>query len=119
LTKAYVKVFAKTIHGNVVFFKDGYSDIRGQFDYATMLLDNNENVQSFVLLVNSLNNGNAIIECKPPKFLEVVEVVEKELVDTGYFESRNIVKESKMMKSKKRETKMTECEEDFAFANFD
>jgi len=29
LTKAYIKVFAKTSNNNVIFFKDGYSDIRG------------------------------------------------------------------------------------------
>jgi hypothetical protein len=53
LTKAYIKVFAKTSNNNVIFFKDGYSDIRGQFDYATMHIDNNENIQSFVILIAS------------------------------------------------------------------
>lgn len=35
ISKAYVKVFARSNNGGVVFFKDGYSDIRGQFDLGS------------------------------------------------------------------------------------
>ena len=37
LPKVYVKVFAQKVGGSTTtpfFFKDGYTDIRGKFDYA-------------------------------------------------------------------------------------
>ncbi|MCE2694245.1 MAG: hypothetical protein LW645_08265 [Verrucomicrobiaceae bacterium] len=36
LPKAYVKVYAKLNDGTVRFFKDGYTDLRGRFDYASL-----------------------------------------------------------------------------------
>lgn len=36
LPKAYVKVYAKLNNGRVRFFKDGYTDLRGRFDYASL-----------------------------------------------------------------------------------
>jgi hypothetical protein len=34
--KAYVKVYARLKNGTVRFFKDGYTDLRGRFDYASL-----------------------------------------------------------------------------------
>jgi hypothetical protein len=34
--KAYVKVYARLQNGTVRFFKDGYTDLRGKFDYASL-----------------------------------------------------------------------------------
>jgi hypothetical protein len=36
VTKAYVKVYARLKSGTVRFFKDGYTDLRGKFDYASL-----------------------------------------------------------------------------------
>lgn len=36
LPKAYVKVYARLSNGTVRFFKDGYTDLRGRFDYASL-----------------------------------------------------------------------------------
>jgi len=36
LPKSYVKVYQKNNSGQVKFFKDGYTDLRGRFDYATL-----------------------------------------------------------------------------------
>jgi hypothetical protein len=36
LPKAYVKVYAKLNDGTLRFFKDGYTDLRGRFDYASL-----------------------------------------------------------------------------------
>lgn len=36
LPKAYVKVYAKLSSGVVRFYKDGYTDLRGKFDYASL-----------------------------------------------------------------------------------
>jgi hypothetical protein len=34
--KAYVKVYARLNNGTIRFFKDGYTDLRGKFDYASL-----------------------------------------------------------------------------------
>ena len=34
--KAYVKVYARLKNGTIRFFKDGYTDLRGKFDYASL-----------------------------------------------------------------------------------
>lgn len=36
VTKAYVKVYARLQGGGVRFLKDGYTDLRGRFDYASL-----------------------------------------------------------------------------------
>ena len=36
VTAAYVKVYARLRNGTVRFFKDGYTDLRGKFDYASL-----------------------------------------------------------------------------------
>lgn len=41
LPKAYVKVYARLNNGTVRFFKDGYTDLRGRFDYASLNAPNN------------------------------------------------------------------------------
>ena len=35
VSKAYVKVYARLKNGGIRFYKDGYTDLRGKFDYAT------------------------------------------------------------------------------------
>lgn len=36
VARAYVKVYARLKNGTVRFFKDGYTDLRGKFDYASL-----------------------------------------------------------------------------------
>jgi len=36
LSKAYIKVYARLKGGAIRFFKDGYTDLRGKFDYASL-----------------------------------------------------------------------------------
>lgn len=36
IAKGYVKVYARLRNGTVRFFKDGYTDLRGKFDYASL-----------------------------------------------------------------------------------
>ena len=36
LPKTYVKVYARLHNGTVRFYKDGYTDLRGRFDYASL-----------------------------------------------------------------------------------
>ncbi len=93
VSKAYVKVYARLKNGTVRFFKDGYTDLRGKFDYASlnstdgavppspqprpidgksldyqMLRPNELNeVAKIAILVLSETHGAAVKEIDPPK----------------------------------------------------
>ncbi|MFL2871131.1 MAG: hypothetical protein ACJZ8O_10325 [Pirellulaceae bacterium] len=63
----YVKVYAQTKNGKVKFYKDGYTDLRGRFDYATLSTNELDNVRRFSILVYSDENGAEVHEAEPPK----------------------------------------------------
>lgn len=63
---AYVKVYAQKNDGSVAFFKDGYSDLRGQFDYATLSTSDLDNVKRFAILVLDEKLGATVREAAPP-----------------------------------------------------
>jgi hypothetical protein len=64
--KAYVKVYAMTESGQVKFFKDGYTDLRGRFDYASLSTNDLDAAQKFSLLVLSDDHGALVREVSPP-----------------------------------------------------
>jgi len=66
LPKTYVKVYARTKTGEVRFFKDGYTDLRGAFDYTSLSTDELDQVQRFALLIMSEKHGAVIREAAPP-----------------------------------------------------
>jgi hypothetical protein len=92
LPKAYVKVYAKLKNGTVRFFKDGYTDLRGRFDYASLNGPENgapqptpadappangldyqmlkpaelNNVEKLALLILSDTHGAMVKEVNPP-----------------------------------------------------
>jgi uncharacterized protein (UPF0332 family) len=53
LAKVYVKVYAQMQDGTVKFYKDGYTDLRGRFDYASLSTNELEFVKKLSLLVLS------------------------------------------------------------------
>ncbi|WP_425615021.1 hypothetical protein NA78x_004909 [Anatilimnocola sp. NA78] len=65
--KAYVKVYARMGNGEVKFFKDGYTDIRGRFDYASLSTGDLDSAQKFSLLVLSEDFGAMVREVSPPQ----------------------------------------------------
>ncbi len=65
LPAVYVKVYAKLRGGVVRFHKDGYTDLRGRFDYAS-LTGNTDVVESFAVLVMSDEHGSARREVDAP-----------------------------------------------------
>jgi len=67
LPKVYVKVYARMKDGSVRFYKDGYTDIRGRFDYVSLNTNELDNVARFSLLVMSEDHGAVIREAAPPK----------------------------------------------------
>ncbi len=67
LSKVYVKVYAKLISGKKVFYKDGYTDLRGRFDYVSNSNDIINEIEKFSILIISKKNGAVIKETLPPK----------------------------------------------------
>ncbi|HEY3325008.1 MAG TPA: hypothetical protein VGP72_31430 [Planctomycetota bacterium] len=67
IPKVYVKVYARTKSGGVQFYKDGYTDLRGRFDYASLSTNELDNVEQFALLLMSESDGAVIKEAAPPK----------------------------------------------------
>jgi hypothetical protein len=51
LSKAYVKVYAQLNNKNVQFHKDGYTDLRGYFDYVSLNTDDLDRIEKFAILV--------------------------------------------------------------------
>ncbi|MBM4096378.1 MAG: hypothetical protein FJ261_06345 [Planctomycetes bacterium] len=66
LSKVYVKVYAKLSDGRVKFHKDGYTDIRGRFDYASVSTPEPVPVQRYGVLVLSESLGATIRDAAPP-----------------------------------------------------
>jgi hypothetical protein len=64
---AYVKVYMKTKGGEVKFFKDGYTDLRGRFDYASLNTNELDNAERLAVLVLSPDLGAVVREAAPPK----------------------------------------------------
>jgi hypothetical protein len=54
--KVYVKCFTKQ-SGEVKFYKDGYTDLRGSFDYVSLNSDKVDRIESFAILVTSPEFG--------------------------------------------------------------
>lgn len=66
LPATYVKVYGRMRGGDVVFYKDGYTDLRGRFDYATLSTDELDRVERFALLVLHDRKGALVLEAEPP-----------------------------------------------------
>ncbi len=66
LAKVYVKCFARLPDGTVRFHKDGYTDLRGRFDYASVSDDPDLTAQRFAVLVLSDDLGADVRELAPP-----------------------------------------------------
>ncbi|MGC6459456.1 MAG: hypothetical protein ACON4R_13935 [Akkermansiaceae bacterium] len=66
LSKVYVKVYADTNQGPV-FFKDGYTDLRGKFDYASVSTQGLGKVRKFSILVMSEDDGATVLEARAPR----------------------------------------------------
>ena len=63
----YVKVYARMKDGNVRFYKDGYTDLRGCFDYSSLSTNELDFVDRFSILVLSDEYGALVRETNPPK----------------------------------------------------
>ena len=66
LAGAYVKAFASFYSGSTEFYKDGYTDLRGKFDYVSLNQDLLNSVAKFHLLVVHEEFGSTVNEANPP-----------------------------------------------------
>lgn len=67
LSTVYVKVYAGFADGRVKFYKDGYTDPAGRFDYTSLNTDELDHVEKFSILILSEKHGAVVREAKPPK----------------------------------------------------
>ncbi len=67
LSSVYIKVYAKMKNGDVRFYKDGYTDLRGMFDYLSQNADDLQQIEKLSMLILSDDNGALIKEAYPPK----------------------------------------------------
>ncbi len=66
LSKVYVKVFAEMADGGLQFYRDGYTDLRGRFDYAASSTLEIGQVARFAILVISEEYGAKVLTAEPP-----------------------------------------------------
>lgn len=67
LPAVYVKVYAEMQDLSVRFYKDGYTDLRGKFDYTSLSTNELDTVRRFSILVISDAHGAVVREAAPPK----------------------------------------------------
>ena len=65
--KPLSKVYAKLADGSVKFHKDGYTDLRGRFDYASVNTPERRAIERFSVMVLSDDKGALIREAAPPQ----------------------------------------------------
>ena len=70
LPKVYVKCFCETNSGLIKFYKDGFTDLRGKFDYLSLNTDLINDVKKFSILMMSKEYGSIIVSCNPPKMIK-------------------------------------------------
>ena len=66
LPQVYVKTYARMKDGKVRFYKDGYTDLRGKFEYASLSTNDLDQVSRFALLIIDPDAGAQIEETAPP-----------------------------------------------------
>jgi len=64
---AYVKVYARLAGGEVRFHKDGYTDLRGRFDYVSLSGMDGAEIERFAVLVMDDARGALVREFAPPQ----------------------------------------------------
>lgn len=67
LARVYVKTYARMKNGQVRFYKDGYTDLRGRFDYSSLNTGDLDQVERFAVLILSDTNGAIVEEVGPPQ----------------------------------------------------
>jgi len=99
LIKAYVKVYAK-LNYNTQFYKDGYTDLNGKFNYLALNTDLLNQAKKFYIYVSEMSHGDTIKECFPPKNIENIN--NEDIFDEIKREKRNKRNLWKMLNIKRK-----------------
>ena len=81
--KTYIKAYAK-LEDEIIFYKDGYTDLNGKFNYLALNTDLLKKVKKFYIYASEINHGDKIKECFPPKNIDkmnnedIMEQIRKE-----------------------------------------
>ncbi len=67
IPKTYVKVYARLRDGSIRFHKDGYTDLRGRFDYVSQSNRSIDGIQRFSILILSGEKGAVIRQADRPQ----------------------------------------------------
>ena len=70
LSQVYIKCFCEINNGSIIFYKDGFTDLRGKFDYISLNNDLVNKVKTFSILMVSKDYGSIITTCSPPKMIK-------------------------------------------------
>jgi hypothetical protein len=65
LPTTYVKVYVEDQAGHIAFFKDGYTDLRGRFDYASLGTGAAHRIKRFALFMSHEQAGRVVREVSP------------------------------------------------------
>ena len=66
MKQVYVKCFVRMNNKTVKFFKDGYTDLRGRFNFLGLNTNNLRNLERFAIFVLHPELGSVIKDCNPP-----------------------------------------------------
>jgi hypothetical protein len=95
LPKIYIKCFAKFNDESVKFYKDGYTDLRGRFNFVSLNTDQIKNVKKFALFIMSDEWGSIIKETNPPSNISTFVTEEPGKVMSEYDKIQNYRQEVK------------------------
>lgn len=82
--KIYMKCFAKYKNNSILFYKDGFTDIRGSFDYVSLNKDNLNDIALFKIFINAPGYGCKILEAEPPVKIGKVEGEAKKVISENW-----------------------------------
>ena len=96
LTKAYVKCFAKHNDDSVKFYKDGYTDLRGRFNYVSLNSEVINSIKKFSIFIMHDELGSLIKEANPPTNIESLNPIKGDnLMQNSYDNYMNYRQEIK------------------------
>ena len=71
VVKCYVKVFCDSGSGRPTFYKDGFTNLVGKFNYLALNTDQLSRAQKFYLFISEEKEGCVVKECNPPKNIDL------------------------------------------------
>ena len=103
LIKSYVKIYSKLNNNEIQFYKDGYTDLNGKFNYLSLNTNLLAYSKKFYIYVSEINHGDTIKECFPPKNINNINN-DNDILEEIKREKRNKRNLWKMLNQKRKGT---------------